>query len=76
MCTLGPATSYRRTITDLVGAGFDAARLNMSHEDYDVHRAAYQAVRAACDASGRSVGVLVDLQGPKIPGWAGSRPCR
>ena len=66
VCTLGPATSDPGTITDLVAAGLDVARLNMSHGDHDAHRAAYQAVRAASDASGRSVGVLVDLQGPKI----------
>ena len=53
-------------ITELVATGLDVARLNMSHGDHDTHRAAYQAVRAASDASGRSVGVLVDLQGPKI----------
>jgi pyruvate kinase len=50
----------------LVTAGLDVARLNMSHGDHDAHRAVYDAVRTACDASGRSVGVLVDLQGPKI----------
>ena len=66
VCTLGPATSDPGTITELVAAGLDVARLNMSHGDHDAHRAAYQAVRAASDASGRSVGVLVDLQGPKI----------
>src|SRR5437879_5556205 len=63
---LGPATSGPRTITELVTAGLDVARLNMSHGDREAHRAAYQAVRAASDVSGRSVGVLVDLQGPKI----------
>jgi pyruvate kinase len=66
VCTLGPATSSSEQITALVAAGLDVARLNMSHGDHDTHRAAYEAVRAACDASGRSVGVLVDLQGPKI----------
>jgi pyruvate kinase len=66
VCTLGPATSSPEQITALVAAGLDVARLNMSHGDHDTHRAAYQAIRAACDASGRSVGVLVDLQGPKI----------
>jgi pyruvate kinase len=66
VCTLGPATSDPGTITELVAAGLDVARLNMSHGDHDAHRAAYQAVRAASDACGRSVGVLVDLQGPKI----------
>src|SRR5262245_17445837 len=66
VCTLGPATSGPGMITQLVAAGLDVARLNMSHGDHNAHRAAYQAVRAASDASGRSVGVLVDLQGPKI----------
>src|SRR6266576_2676203 len=66
VCTLGPATSDPGRITELVAAGLDVARLNMSHGDHDAHRAAHDAVRAASDASGRSVGVLVDLQGPKI----------
>src|SRR5260370_1640156 len=66
VCTLGPGTSGPEQITALVAAGVDVARLNMSHGDHDTHGAAYGAVRAACDASGRSVGVLVDLQGPKI----------
>ena len=66
VCTLGPATSGSGTITEMVSAGLDVARLNMSHGDHETHRAAYQAVRAASDVSGRSVGVLVDLQVPKI----------
>jgi pyruvate kinase len=66
VCTLGPATSSPEQIAALVAAGLDVARLNMSHGDHDAHRAAYDAVRAAADASGRSAGVLVDLQGPKI----------
>ena len=66
VCTLGPATSSPEQITALVAAGLDVARLNMSHGDHATHRAVYDAVRAACDASGRSVGVLIDLQGPKI----------
>ena len=66
VCTLGPATSSPEQITALVAAGLDVARLNMSHGDRDAHHAVYAGVRAACDASDRSVGVLVDLQGPKI----------
>ncbi len=66
VCTLGPATSSPGQIAALVAAGMDVARLNMSHGDHDTHRAVYDAVRTACDASGRSIGVLVDLQGPKI----------
>lgn len=66
VCTLGPASSSPQRLTELVQAGLDVARLNMSHGTYADHRAAYDAVRAAGDQIGRSVGVLVDLQGPKI----------
>jgi pyruvate kinase len=66
VCTLGPATSGRDQIAALVATGLDVARLNMSHGSQASHHAAYGNIRAAGDASGRSVGVLVDLQGPKI----------
>jgi pyruvate kinase len=66
VCTLGPATSGPDQIAALVAAGLDVARLNMSHGSQASHHAAYGNVRAAGDASGRSVGVLADLQGPKI----------
>lgn len=44
----------------------DVARMNFSHGDYDDHKVAYERVRVASDATGRAVGVLADLQGPKI----------
>ena len=66
VCTLGPATSTPEQIRDLVVAGMDIARLNLSHGEYAVHEGVYRAVRAASDETGRAVGVLVDLQGPKI----------
>ena len=44
----------------------DVARMNFSHGDYADHKAAYERVRAASDTTGRAVGVLADLQGPKI----------
>ena len=50
----------------LVEAGMDVARMNFSHGDYADHKASYERVRAASDATGRAVGVLGDLQGPKI----------
>ncbi len=64
VCTLGPAVDGR--VHEFVEAGMDVARLNLSHGAYEEHRARYLAVRAASDAAGRAVGVLVDLQGPKI----------
>jgi len=66
VCTLGPATSTPDDVASLVAAGMDVARLNMSHGSQDGHLAVYQRVRAASDESGHSVGVLADLQGPKI----------
>jgi len=52
-------------ILALVDAGMDVARLNFSHGDYADHKIAYERVRAASDATGRAVGVLGDLQGPR-----------
>jgi len=66
VCTLGPATSNERRITELVYAGMDVARLNMSHGTHEDHAEVYRLVRKAADASGRGVGILADLQGPKI----------
>jgi len=66
VCTLGPATSSSERLRELVAAGMDVARLNLSHGNYADHEAIYAEVRAASDESGRAVGVLVDLQGPKI----------
>jgi len=66
VCTIGPATESPEQIQALVDAGMDVARLNRSHGDTEVHERVYKNVRAAAKASGRSVAVLVDLQGPKI----------
>jgi pyruvate kinase len=66
VCTLGPATASERRIRELVYAGMDVARLNMSHGSHEDHAAAYKMVREASDASGHGVGILADLQGPKI----------
>ena len=66
VCTLGPATSTQERINALITAGLDVARLNLSHGSHADHLNSYQLVRAGSDAIGRSVGVLADLQGPKI----------
>lgn len=66
VCTLGPATGTDATVKALVEAGMDVARLNFSHGDHSDHEAAYKRVRKASEATGRAVGILADLQGPKI----------
>ncbi|MBO0840128.1 MAG: pyruvate kinase [Sciscionella sp.] len=66
VCTLGPATATEDKIRDLVAAGMDVARLNFSHGSHADHKQVYDLVRAAAEKSGRAVGILADLQGPKI----------
>jgi pyruvate kinase len=66
VCTLGPAVESPDQIRALVEAGMDVARLNLSHGSYEDHEKVYRMVRDASDSVGRSVAVLVDLQGPKI----------
>ncbi|MEJ1196638.1 MULTISPECIES: pyruvate kinase [unclassified Streptomyces] len=66
VCTLGPATDTYDQIKDLVDAGMDIARFNFSHGTHAEHEERYRRVRKASDETGRSVGTLADLQGPKI----------
>ena len=66
VCTLGPATDTDTMVKALVEAGMDVARMNFSHGDYADHQASYARVRKASEETGRAVGILADLQGPKI----------
>lgn len=66
VATLGPATDDPKVLDDVIAAGVDVVRLNMSHGSYDEHEQRAEWVRNRARASGRQVGVLVDLQGPKI----------
>lgn len=66
VCTLGPTSSSPERIRDLVDVGLDVARLNLSHGTHAEHEEVYLRVRRASDASGRAIGVIADLQGPKI----------
>ena len=66
VCTLGPATQTPAAIRALLDAGMSVARLNFSHGTHEEHAERYRLVREASDASGRAVGILADLQGPKI----------
>ncbi|CAM3642146.1 pyruvate kinase [Streptomyces albus] len=64
--TLGPSTDSYEQIKALVEAGMDVARFNMSHGTHAEHEERYHRVRAASEETKRNVGVLADLQGPKI----------
>ncbi|HEX4558535.1 MAG TPA: pyruvate kinase [Mycobacterium sp.] len=66
VCTLGPASASAPRLVELVDAGMDVARLNFSHSTQAEHSAVYDMVRQIAAERGRAVGVLADLQGPKI----------
>ena len=66
VCTLGPAAETPERLVELVEAGMDVARLNMSHGGYEDHLVRLENTRAAAQKVGRPIGVLADLQGPKI----------
>ncbi|HSP01825.1 MAG TPA: pyruvate kinase, partial [Thioalkalivibrio sp.] len=66
VATLGPATDSPAVLEKLVRAGVDVVRINFSHGKADEHRRRVEMIRKAADSVGRVVGVLGDLQGPKI----------
>jgi pyruvate kinase len=66
VATLGPSSSEQATIARLFAAGADVFRINMSHTPHDKMRALVAAIRAVETEQGRPIGILVDLQGPKL----------
>lgn len=66
VCTLGPAVDGPERIRELIEAGMDVARLNFSHGSHAEHQQRHSWVREAAHAADRPVGILADLQGPKI----------
>jgi pyruvate kinase len=66
VATLGPASSDRTTLERMIDAGMDVVRINFSHGTVREHENRVELIRALARKAGRAVGVLVDLQGPKI----------
>ncbi len=66
IATLGPASSDREMIAQLFAAGVDVFRINMSHTSHERMRELVAAIRAVEEGTGRPIGILVDLQGPKL----------
>ena len=66
VATLGPASSDRAIISRLFEAGADVFRINMSHTSHDAMRKLHAAIRAVEKEHDRPIGILADLQGPKL----------
>jgi pyruvate kinase len=66
VATLGPSSDTPERLRELVAAGMDAARLNLSHGTHEEHAERFQRIRQVADEVGRPVAIIADLQGPKI----------
>jgi pyruvate kinase len=66
VATLGPASSDEKTLTEMVQAGLDVARLNFSHGEHTSHAALVELIRQVSNKVGKPVTILMDLQGPKL----------
>ncbi len=66
ICTIGPSSAKKETILDLIYSGMDLARMNFSHATHDYHREIYELLRECEEEAGVPIGILADLQGPKI----------
>lgn len=66
VATLGPSSSSPQVISSLFSAGVDVFRLNFSHGSHEVHQQSIQIIRALEKEMDRPIGILMDLQGPKL----------
>jgi pyruvate kinase len=66
ICTLGPASSDPEVLHQMIKAGMNIVRLNFSHGTYEEHAARIQLVRQAAAKAGATIGIIADIQGPKI----------
>jgi len=66
IATLGPATDDPNMLEKIIQAGIDVVRLNFSHETPEIHQRRLKALKTCAHAYGRPIGVIADLQGPKI----------
>ena len=66
ICTVGPAISSKEKIAQLVHAGADAFRLNMSHGSHEIHLESLHIIRAVEKELKHHLTVIADIQGPKI----------
>jgi pyruvate kinase len=66
ICTIGPASESEKVLSELVKKGMNVARLNFSHGDFSSHKKAIKAIRKISERLKVPVGIMADLQGPRI----------
>lgn len=66
ICTLGPAACDAKTLRDLIRAGMNAARINLSHETHEAHRGRIELLKRAREELGAHIPIILDTKGPEI----------
>ncbi|HRS40122.1 MAG TPA: pyruvate kinase, partial [Bacteroidia bacterium] len=66
VATIGPASNTYEVLRDLIRAGVDVCRLNLSHGDYSVHQQVIETIRRINEELRVHTAILIDLQGPKL----------
>jgi pyruvate kinase len=66
VCTMGPAVESSEKVHELIAAGMNMARLNLSHGGHEEHQSRLDLVRSVAAETNQPIAILVDLQGPKI----------
>ncbi|MEM7130933.1 MAG: pyruvate kinase [Chloroflexota bacterium] len=66
VCTIGPASRKPEVLTQMIESGMNVARLNMSHGSHEYHAESAELIRSLAAKMGKSVAILMDLQGPKL----------
>lgn len=66
VCTLGPASDTQEIMEELIHAGMNVARFNFSHGDHEEQLERFNKLKAAREATGQNIGILLDTKGPEI----------
>ena len=66
VCTIGPASDNKKSLTNIVKAGMDVMRLNFSHGDHEEHKKRIELLREIEKEVGKDVAILLDTKGPEI----------
>lgn len=66
VCTIGPACNTKETLLDMIDAGMNVARINMSHGTYDELEKVFATLKEAIKESGKNVAILLDTKGPEV----------
>lgn len=66
ICSLGPSSNTAKTLAEMIEAGMDIARFNMSHSTHELHKKSFNELKKAIKKTGKHVSVLLDTKGPEI----------